>query len=481
MMPGFRINRMPIMPRSEKGATLIEVMITAVLIAIIAVSILPSFSELKRRSMLASFKVACNAMVKAKINEYVSGSGVISSATAGRVTNGWQYTKYRYQDTVGVPNVCRDPLATPATPGFRESVINNSILSDTAPTPATVPADLLGFQLWVNLRWYNPRVAAGAQPTRSCAATRTGVSQYQFLSVGDAIEVTVTGMIRTAPTRANGGRGNVDYAGYRDIGANPNPILTCSASQVIYPNRPVFRYYLGNDGKIRNMQSSEMMIDATSAGVGSAEAVESHFRNLWSLVPAGGTLTSPAISNLQGFSVAPDNTSVYLLKPGSISQYTGCTLQQVVVGAVTFNGAPNCPATPAKEWNINATVDAITVDFRSLGTANDDIIYGLRNSGPNATDQQLFKIADVTPASPQFIGTTDYTLPVIPRLISIFLVSNFPQTTPPTMYVADPSCYAGPAGANASSTFCVRVYNSTDLTLAYDMSDLPLQALAFSN
>jgi hypothetical protein len=280
--------------------------------------------------------------------------------------------------------------------------------------------------------------------------------------------------------------------GVKDINATtPNPLLTCSASQIIYPNRSPFRYFLGIDGKIRNTQSAEMIVTTGTAGTSSDAAIESHFRSLWSTDPtATGTTNSPPISGISGFAVSPNSTSVYLLRQGSMSLHTGCTKQAVVVNGITFNGAPNCAATPTAEWRINNnTIDAITVDFRDLADNDDDLVYGLLNTGPTTTNRALVMANPTFPSPPanplvntvDFNESANYTLPNIPRLISIFLVSNYPLTTPPSMYIADPSCYTGPSGSASGSTFCVRVYNSSDLNLTYDMADLPMQAIAFSN
>ena len=54
--------------RSEAGVTLVEAMIAGALVMIIAVAILPGFAQLNNSAKISSFRVACNAMVKAKLN-----------------------------------------------------------------------------------------------------------------------------------------------------------------------------------------------------------------------------------------------------------------------------------------------------------------------------------------------------------------------------------------------------------------------------
>lgn len=478
--------------KNEAGFTLMEAMIAAALVMIVAVAMLPSFTSLRESGKLATFKIQCNSMVKAKLQEYVSGSGLLTAATAGFVPTGFQYTKYRYQNITGSCTAA----PTVGAPGFRENLQGNTKMNATDATEIALTAgganggagDLLGFQLWVNLRRYNPRTNP---VTRDCPSPSINPNSaslaYQFLRVGDGIEITVTGMIRTAPTRANGGRGGIPYAGgsgvhgIQDLDANtPNKQLTCSASQIVYPKRPLFRYYMGNDGRIRNNQGSEAS-NAGNATQATPEAVESHFRTIWSQQPTTGNLASGSIANIRGFSVSPDNNTVYILKPGVLARYSGCTDYIVSVGAYSFNGVPDCRNAPT-EWSadVNTTVDAITVDFGDVSTSADDVIYGLKDSGPNigASGAELLKFNLTTFA---FETNATYTLPTIPRIRSIFLVPTFPLTTKPTLYVADNSCYLGPTGVDASAIFCVTLYNSENTTLNQVASDLPVQAESFSN
>jgi type II secretory pathway pseudopilin PulG len=238
----------------DRGYSTIEVMIAGALIGFIAIALLPAIFSLVDTSRAQAFRSVCNTMVRAKLQEYLTG--VARSGTGGSldyIPSGFEYTKQRYQQRTAD---CQ-PSTDGNSPGFRERVNTNDIVIDTAGQEPGLPASLRGFQMYVLLRHYNPRMLVGGQPKRSCPP-----DSYQFFRLGDAIEVTVTGMIRTGPTVSQGGRDGERYGKFEDHGDNPHPLLTCSASQIVYPPRLPFRYYLGSDGKIRNYQATLAVTDS---------------------------------------------------------------------------------------------------------------------------------------------------------------------------------------------------------------------------
>ena len=484
--------------QNTKGFTLIEALVAGGILGFIAFALLPAFSSLVNKAKIGAFRLACSSMVKAKMQEYVTGSGAIAASTTGKVPDGFQYAKYRYQTVDSAGGSASSCVAAPTSgaPGFRENSNGNSI--PTSPTNATAPTEdafaqnLLGFQLWVNLRGYDPRNLTDGMPTRSCPS-KSGTDQYQFLRVGDAIEVTVTGMIRTTPTVANGGRGGIAFGGLSDATATtPNPQLSCSLTQIIYPPKQLYRYYLTADGRLINTQINEPLVSGITTGGNVSESSVTHFRNIWSLVPAGGTLSSATIGNIKSISVSPNNDRVYVLKQNEIWAYDGCTDGSVTVGAYTFYGIPDCSATPTKVFNVLPyTVNNITVDFGEDTSTDEDIIYAIRSGGPASTAALLkytmpIPITDAPtyPSSAQFASTTDYTLLTNSRISSIFLVPSFPQSatrTIPALYFTNNECYQGPTGSDTTTPFCVSIFNAADTSFTMPHSDTLVQTIDFSN
>lgn len=481
-----------------RGFTLIEIMICGGLLGMIAVALLPAFSRLITNSVSNSFRLSCASIVRAKMQEYVSGVSSSTSSTFNQVVDGFQYSKYRYQN---VTNSCiASPSSTPGTPGFRENSGNNTVVAAASATEATLPLGMKGFQLWVNLRRYNPRNLVSGNPERDCPSA-TGTDQYQFLRVGDAIEVTVTGMIRT--TAAAGDRNGAAYGGVSDVNATtPNPKLTCSLTQLVYPDKKLYRYYLTNDGRLVNTQLNEPLVAGVTKGGNVTASALTHFRNLWSTVPgAGGTVSSPTFGGLKGIAVSPNNDRVYVLKSSEILVYTGCTDQQVVVSGFTFNGIPNCSGTPTYRFNVlPLTINDIAVDFNDsiagAYTTQNDIIYAIRSGGPAGSSALLKytmpagapaateRFADDNNATGGYSGTGGYTLLTNSRITSIFIAPSFPLETPrklPALFYANRDCYTDPTGSGQSSTFCATIYNATDQSFSADLSDALSSAIDFSN
>ena len=493
----------------QRGFTLIETLVSAAILGFIGIAMLPGFSSLVDHAKINSFRIACSTLVKAKMQEYVSGAGAAYtniSVYSGKPISGFQYAKYRYQDTVNISTACLDPGANPGTPGFRESVLNNGVLSNTAPTEtaSTLLEQLQGFQLWVNLRPFNPRKVGG--PLRDCTLARSASNQYQFLRTGDAIEITVTGMIRTDPLKTAGGR--VDpttpshpnpLGGYRDLDANtPNPKLTCSLTQMVYPPKQLYRYYLTNDGRIINTQINEEYktvsgITATQGG-SIAESAVTHFRSIWANDISGATISSPGRSNIKSFAISPNNDRVYILKTGELSVYTSCSDNSITVGGHVFYGIPNCNAAPNYTYPISPDiVKNIAVDFSDGGGTSGDNIYAFTGSDSSGKLSLLEKMMPATlPATGTAIGFIplagppyDYSITSHSRIKAIFIVPVIPNTNPrvpSALFFADNDCYQGPsAGGDVKTPFCTTLHNAGDSGFNQALGDALVQAVDFSN
>ncbi|MGZ3700302.1 MAG: hypothetical protein ACXWSD_00885 [Bdellovibrionota bacterium] len=530
---------------------MIEVMIAGGLIAFIAVALLPAVFSVVDTSKSQGFRSQCSGVVRAKLQEYLNGvidsNGVTAGATAA--PSGFEYTKSRYQNQngggAGVPNYC-SLSPNVASPGWRESVYGNAILAASAVecVPGSTGcalgsggvyvkeatsgvAVMPGFQLWVMLRQYNPRVlqtngtvSATGQPLRACPLT-----SYQFFGVGDAIEVTVTGMVRTD----TGGRNGVPVgklydlnhiAGNSSSGNAPNPLLTCSATEVVYPPRVPFRYYLASDGKIRNYQASMAAATGGAASGSAVQAMESHFRNVW-VQQSGGTPTDTdldvVVANIRSFAVSPDNKWVYVLRPGELARYGPCYDDGTVVGgsavggaisltssglnSTTFNGIPDCPPKPSTvatialptldglTWKVDPNVENIAVDFGTDSTlTTNHKIYAITNgqtgdTGANSSILVTNNSGNALPAGSNPVvwatvaATGSFQLPLNhPRIRGMFIQQSFPSTAGnPTLMFFDNTCYTANGIAANTSTYCASIFNSADSNMQQDLRELPLQ------
>lgn len=490
--------------RNQRGYTMLEVLIAFALLSMIALAILPAMLSLSDALKVQSFRAQCTAIVRAKLQEYVNGvaaSGTIGvgpTANTDYVPSGFEYTKQRFYDNA--TDDCQvEPIA--GHPGFRERINTNKIVADTAaayddPLITDVPDRLRGFQLFVNIRHYNPRVNAGAQPARQCPSggTTTTPFDYQFFRLGDALEVVVTGMIRVTPTVAQGGRGGVKWGPLDDVDAStPNPRLVCSSAQIISPPRLPFRYYLGVDGKLRNYQATL----AFSAGdpSSSLEVMESHFRNLWSqVIDSTSTISSPVLANIRAISISPENNSAYVLRPGELKQYRNCTDSSVTMtklagGTVTFEKVPNCTRTASDvyTWRIDSNIENITVDFKDLTGGShlgDDQVYGFFNSGGNSTGA-VRKLTLNGGSNPGDLAVASasatFTVPTNrPRIRGIFLAPTFPAVTTPSLFYFDNTCPQGASSGVGEFTHCVSLFNSADTNMNRPVREMPTQVEGIS-
>ena len=314
--------------KNSSGFSMIEVMIAGGLIAFIAVALLPAAFSLLDTSKATGFRGQCMAAVRAKLQEYNNGVAD-NSISSNYHPTGFEYTKKRFREN-GFSTCSLSPTA--GSPGFREAVFGNTVLTqtqaETVPGTTNTPAVTKGFQLWVMLRHYNPRklqssgtYSATGQPSRVCPS----IADYQFYGLGDGIEVTVTGMVRTSTTVGAGGTNGTKVGKLLDLNSTtPNPMLTCSATEVVFPPRIPFRYFLARDGRIRNYQAAI----AFGAGIPNAsiEAMESHFRSVWvqSNASSNNIDSATVLPNIRSFAVAPNNKWVYILRSGELSRYGPC-------------------------------------------------------------------------------------------------------------------------------------------------------------
>lgn len=508
------------------GFSLIEVMVSGGILAFIAMALLPAIFSVGDAAKISAFRAQCAAIVRAKLQDYMNGVADQTAFDPDYKPTGFEYTKRRFQQYGGA--ACS---LTPAagSPGFREEVFSNARVSATHREQKGdgqfLSRDLLGFQTWVMLRHYNPRVlTAGGQPARECPSN---YSTYQFFRSGDAIEVTVTGMVRTRPLIANGGRaqsalkeGLVGKIGDLDDNT-PNPLLTCSATEIVYPPRIPFRYYLAPDGKIINLQAKLAM----NAGVpGSAQAAaEGHFRHVWSTPVPIGTYDSSVRTpqtNIRSFAVSPDNRWVWVMRPGQLARYGPCFEEPTAVtvngvgrtvgGSILVNvngvdeslsGMPDCPSMPSRAnfavpdgqtWETDSNIENITVDFQDLTDPTDDLVYGFPNSGSMSVTGVAGGQAGVLLATlgggggPIYTATWTanmaFTLPSSqPRIRGMFIVQTFPSVTAPNMFFFDNTCYTGGSTTEGDYRYCTSLFSSADSRMDQEMRELPIQLDAISH
>jgi type II secretory pathway pseudopilin PulG len=458
--------------RDQRGYTLMEAMIAASLLGFMALALVPAMMNMLDGLKVQTFRSLCTSIVRAKLQEYVSGVGAsagvgVNPVALGYTPSGFEYSKLRFQQ-----NAAECPT-TVGSPGFREYINSNKIVADNASqetdsTGVTVPGRMTGFQLYVNLRQYNPRVLSSGQPTRQCPD-----STYQFYRLGDGIEVVVTGMLRVRPAYSAGGRGGARWGKLDDQDNNtPNPMLVCSASQVVYPPHLPFRYYMGSDGKIRNYLAA-MASAATGAP---PEAMEAHFRSLW-------MYNNVVLSNIRSFAVSPENNYVYILRSGSLARYGPCEDKTVTVNGINFDGVPDCPAAPEHVYApLDPNIESVTVDFQDLTDTSDDLVYGLFNTGSTAAAGQS-PIRRLDLSSSEWVDSTTFSLPSNrPRVKGIFLAPTFPAApgTVPSLYFLDNTCYSSAGGTMSSTSYCVSIFNSADQDMARDVRELPIQVQAVS-
>lgn len=245
-----------------------------------------------------------------------------------------------------------------------------------------------------------------------------------------------------------------------------------------------------NDGRVVNNQLNEPVVSGITQGGNITESSATHFRNIWSTVPAAGRISDPGLSNIISFAASPNNNRVYVLKPGEISVYTNCTDQQVQMTdsnniVQTFNGIPNCSTAAAdkKYYPFYANINNIAVDF-SDGGGNGDNIYGLMGTtGTLSLVKQAMPAALPASGTPlNFSSVSEYSINSHFRIRSIFIVPVIPNTgaRASSLFFSDNACYQGPT-ADLTSPFCITIHNAGDAQFNQPLSDALVQAIGFSN
>lgn len=526
--------------RGSAGFSLIEIMIAGGILAFIAIAVLPAVFKISESSKPSGFKAQCTALARAKLAEYMNGVADSGLFASGFTPTGFEYTKARYKANRSSCDL--NPSA--GSPGYRESVYSNSILAATdreldAQNRPAMSNELLGFQMWVMIRHYNPRIlSTGGQPTRACPE-----QQYQFFQVGDALEVTVTGMIRTEPLISEGGRKAVAdgtsaaFGPYRDLNpTTPHPMLTCSVTDVVYQPSLPFRYFLTSEGVFINLQAK--LAENTGTQGKTVHASQAHFRNVWSLstdvVNAPDGSDRVPIHGIKSIVVSPDNRYVYVLRSGELARYGPCSEMgsNVVIGGVTrsfggnvtvnlngdeqsFEGIPDCPPRPSiatfsipggtpdgLTWDMqaHANIEQLAVDFKTnynpaypldLAHVTDDTFYGMTNLGAGVVGGagKLYKIQEspLPTGSPYRITwdtTDDFSLPPNkPRIRGFFIAQNVANAA--NMFFFDNECYSGEYSGTqnvkgSELRYCTSLYSSSDQSMQQVMKELPLQVEAVS-
>lgn len=521
--------------RGSAGFSLVEIMIAGGILAFIAVAVLPAVFKISESSKPSGFKAQCTALARAKLSEYMNGVADTSPGmfVSGFTPTGFEYTKARYKNNQSACSL--NPNAS--TPGYRESVYSNNILLSTdreldAQSKPAMSKELLGFQMWVMIRHYNPRIlSTGGQPSRACPS-----AEYQYFQVGDALEVTVTGMIRTDPAIGDGGRGGAPFGPYRDVGGGPHPMLTCSVTDVVYQPVLPFRYFLTSEGVFVNLQAK--LAENTGAPGATVHASQAHFRNVWSLStnvtgdPDGSSRVP--IHGIKSIVVSPDNRYVWVLRSGELARYGPCseTSSNVIIGGVTrnfggnidvniagdvrsFQGIPNCPPRPSIStfaipggtpdgltWDMqaHANIEQLAVDFKTnynpafpADTVHitDDVLYGMANVGAGVVSGagKLYKVDDASPlptSAPtqiSWVTTNDFSIPPNkPRIRGFFIAQNVANAA--NLFFFDNECFSGESsGLSAQGRelrYCTSLYSSSDTNMQQVMRELPLQVEAIS-
>ena len=488
--------------KSQRGFTILEALIASAVIIFISYSVMSWVRNITASSQLTSFRSTCSSYTRSKLQEYVSGkpmNGNYFGLAAKTGMSGFDYTKLRYQIqnpptilTAGTNPSCS---TTPnlAQPGFRENISNNNVAANKSPLESGGPQTIQGFQLWTSIRHVNPRVlSTGNQPSRDCPSAK-----YEFLEVGDALEVTITGMIRVRPSVAEGGRGGSKFGDLDDIDNNtPNPQLSCSTTQTIYPPRIPFRYYLGKDGKVRTFQNTVSYNGSAANGnvnYSGTEYAEAHFRHLWAAKPDVGSVSDTALANIRGIAISPDNTSAYVLRSGEITQYTSCNdsnlngLGTPSIDGKLFSGMPDCNLNSATTtWTVDPNISGITVNFNKLSDFNDDDVYVFYNSGTvqalstdTSSTVKMLKHPPGGGAGTVVAPTGNFRMLNSPRVKGIFLAQPFPAVTSPSLYYYDNTCI-GSSGFSNDGTYCTTIFNSGDTVSGMDVRELPVQVQGIS-
>jgi type II secretory pathway pseudopilin PulG len=467
----------------QGGSSLIEVLIAMGIFALGAMVILPYVVQARRISKPGQFTDVCINAVRSKIHEYkfgalsdlsVNPALTVESRLNRNRGSGFAYAKLRYNlqhtaycpvdtstTTAGIPlSVTSKPLPADLTSFGREeciSGIGNSALPSAfcsaSPTDVITRSMYPAFRLFVNLRRVNSLLGAEDCPWH------TTTSSYDFQQAEDAIKITVTGVLDLS-TSFTYGDINSSSVRTRD--------LECHASDYIRPVGSVARYWMQSDGRIFRWQGT---------GEGGSDANSSFsfqvFRNLFS-------------PNNMGFTVSPDNRFIYILRPGALVRYSGCTGDPI-----------DCDVTTETVFRVNSGLTSITAKWlmsgnltthspnRTCGNPTDGlpIIFGLMGDRVTPVCIDLPNEAGgTTPVTLRYDryvtgGATTripFQVPTTGRVYSIFMDPLANRT-----YVLDLTCQ-NTLGVAAERTHCAAIYDSNDAQMLYPLNIFSVRAIAFS-
>lgn len=486
--------------RSQSGATLVEAMITMLVLAIISVGILPIFFSVKKEAKFGSVKQLCQKTVQSKLDEYRGGHFVnsddLSSPAMRRLSfpnfattstaglNGFFYAKYRYNRyfNEGICNGTSQAriLTTtgdwiqPAPPstdrfytwagtaaqwrlGMRECVGNNAIAPDGDPSTLvcdtgidrSIGAEIPGFKMYVRIEldttWPGPPgpVAPLSGAYHPYCPDQRAVPLIGAMQAG-----------ATFPPYDFGGYGEniritvtgvMDYpsvgTAVRNIaGIKDAGRLMCSASGTVAPDPFPFRYYLSRSGRIYSASGG----GRTAAGTRDPETA----RVFDSVYAQGGQ----SAMGIRSIAVHPRGYALYILKAGRLIRYglcsgmpIDCRMANIPGGGLADNGATGIDS--VKEWGVLPSISQIAVDFRNMR------IYGL--TGDRSATYLLEcppELENCSAASVDSMPTTDVEfirrLDLLPRRLTGFFVSPGGDA----VYASDRS---------ESNLFGSKSYNST--------------------
>jgi prepilin-type N-terminal cleavage/methylation domain-containing protein len=355
--------------KGEKGFTLIEVLVAAVLIGAIAVLIIPQFFKAKEMSKSTDLQTLCLEAVQAKLAEYKSGPSIqsdlsgqnISTGVAGNVSQGFVHAKYKYN--MYYPEICGD-VSHPL--GVKEWIDQSRIIPAPNSNPCSTPVTFdsrysstastsLGlrdqktcqvnpyFRLYTQLQEIN----LSNKSQIGCPSPAVG-NAYDFKKRGYGILVTVT-----AKTEIPSGSKLLNYD------SSNADRLTCKGSIILTPVTVLARYVLDSDG-------------ATVYEVGNSANADETKR----------VRAFPSLEyiNKKQILVSDDNATVYVLRDGNIVyRFTGCG---------GFN-PPDCGAEATMtSYELHPSIDYLGMDtansslygYFSDGTRYADLSFGATNS-----------------------------------------------------------------------------------------------------
>lgn len=354
--------------KSEKGFTLIEVLVAGVLIGAIALLIIPQFFKAKEMSKATDLQTLCMEAVQAKIAEYKSGpvvdvdqSGVsatkITTGVAGKISQGFVHAKAKYN--LYYPQICDSSSTNSTMNGIREWVDQGTIVPAVGSDPCSDPVSydsraynesiskVLGnrdkkicqanpyFRLYVKLQEIN----LSNKTQLGCPIPQVG-SPYDFKKRGYGILVTVTGT-----TEIPAGKQLLNYT------SQNQERLTCKGTIIVTPTTVLARYVLDSDG-------------ATVYEVGNSADADTTKR----------TRAFPSLEyiNKKQILVSDDNTTVFVLRDGNIVyRFTGCG---------GYN-PPDCgPEATMTSFELHPSIDYLGMD-----TANGSL-YGYFSDGTRYSD-----------------------------------------------------------------------------------------------